>query len=220
MQRGFRSAAATFYGTVGHSGRYDPRRRSDQTPSHSPSAVVAAYRSTEGLRHQGFSNRPTEALMAWISSTQFASFKLPSVCRVFEPDRHLGILPVDDAGRLLNFLQHTQNGHRRQSRPSVGTRRLRFSKMTAPPRRRRCNSVISSRDGVFSAPFSPRVDPRVFCAAALVAPRLLPRLRFQVRRRALLPQLLRGSRRGTSASFEARCHLLPYIYPPWAPGVS
>ena len=104
--------------------------------------------------------------------------------------------------------------------PSVGRRRLRFSKMTAPRRRRRCNSVTSSRDGVFSAPFSPRADPRVFCAAALVAPRLLPRLRFQVRRRALLPQLLRGSRRGTSASFEARCHLLPCIYPPLAPGVS
>jgi hypothetical protein len=104
--------------------------------------------------------------------------------------------------------------------PSVCTRRLRFSKMTAPPRRRRCNSAISSRDGVFSAPASPRADPRVFCAAALVAPRLLPRLRFQVLRRALLPQLLRRSRRGTSASFEARCHPLPCIYPPWAPGVS
>jgi hypothetical protein len=78
---------------------------------------------------------------------------------------------------------------------------------TAPPRRRRCSAVTSSRDGVFSAP----VSPRVFCAAALVSPRLLPRPRSQALRRALLPQLLRGSRRGTSASFEACCQLLPCI---------
>jgi hypothetical protein len=78
---------------------------------------------------------------------------------------------------------------------------------TAPPRRRRCSAVTSSRDGVFSAPAS----PRVFCAAALLSPRLLPRPRSQALRRALLPQLLLGSRRGTSASFEACCQLLPCI---------
>jgi len=97
---------------------------------------------------------------------------------------------------------------------------LARSKMTAPPRRRRCSTVTSSRDGVFSAPASAPASPRVFCAVALVSPRLLPRPRSQALRRALLPQLLRGSRRGTSASFEACCHLLPCILSPWAPGVS
>ena len=88
---------------------------------------------------------------------------------------------------------------------------LRASKMTAPPRRRRCNALTSSRDGVFSAPASPRASPRVFCVAALVSPRLSPRPRSQAIRRALLPQLLPRSRRGTSASFEACCHPLPCI---------
>ena len=43
---------------------------------------------------------------------------------------------------------------------------LRAAKMTAPPRRRRCNTVTSWRDAVFSAPASPRAYPRVFDAAA------------------------------------------------------
>jgi hypothetical protein len=60
--------------------------------------------------------------------------------------------------------------------------------MTAPPRRRRCSAVTSSRDGVFSAPAVPRASPRVFCAAALVSPRLLRRPRSQALRQALLPQ--------------------------------
>ena len=97
---------------------------------------------------------------------------------------------------------------------------LRAGKMTAPPRRRRCNTITSSSDAAFAAPASPRAYPRVFYAAALVSPRLLPRPRSQELRRALLPRLLRGSRRGTSASFEACCHLLPCILSPWAPGVS
>ena len=88
---------------------------------------------------------------------------------------------------------------------------LRASKMTAPPRRRRCNALTSSRDGVFSAPAAPRASPRVFCVAALVSPRLSPRPRSQALRRALLPQLLPRSRRGTSASFEACCHPFPCI---------
>jgi hypothetical protein len=95
--------------------------------------------------------------------------------------------------------------------PSCWPMRRRAPKMTAPPRRRRCNTLTSSRDGVFSAPASQRASPRVFCVAALVSPRLSPRPRSQALRRALMPQLLPRSRRGTSASFEACCHLLPCI---------
>ena len=88
---------------------------------------------------------------------------------------------------------------------------LRASKKTAPPWRRRCSIVTFSRDGVFSSLACWRACPRVFCVAALVFPQLLPHPRSQALRRAVPPQLLRGSRRGTSASFAACCYLLPCI---------
>src|SRR6476620_3794617 len=75
----------------------------------------------------------------------------------------------------------------------------------------RCRTVTLSHDGVFSAPAWPRASPHVFCVADRVSPRLWRRPHSQGLRQALLPQLLRGSRRGTSASFEVCCDLLPCI---------
>jgi hypothetical protein len=97
-------------------------------------------------------------------------------------------------------------------RPNASATPACACKMTAPPRGWRCSTFTSSRDDVFSAPASPRACPRVFCAVALVSPLLLPRPRSQALRRTILPQLLRGLRRGTSASFGSCRHLLPCIF--------